>query len=50
MEYARRLIDSGIATEFLIVPGAFHDSLVAKRFTDAQDFALNRAFEKAKAA
>jgi acetyl esterase/lipase len=56
IEYARRLVDSGVATELLIVPGAFHgfdvlarNSQVSKRFADAKINALRRAFENAKA-
>src|SRR5262249_61133446 len=43
IEYARRLINAGVATELLIVPGAFHgfdvlarDTEVVKRFTAAK--------------
>lgn len=51
IEYARRLINAGVATELLVVPGAFHgfdvfvpDAGVSKRFTEAYMAALRRAF------
>ena len=50
MDYARRLIGAGVATELLVVPGAFHgfdliaeDTSVAQRFTAAKLDALRRA-------
>ncbi len=56
IEYARRLINAGVATELLIVPGAFHgfdtfarDTKVAKRFTAAKVDALRKAFQDATA-
>jgi acetyl esterase/lipase len=52
IEYARRLIAAGVATELVVVPGAFHgfdliaaDTSVAKRFTGAKLEALRRAME-----
>jgi acetyl esterase/lipase len=54
IDYARRLIDAGVPTELLVVPGAFHgfdviarDTHVAKRFTEAKIAALRRAFAAA---
>lgn len=51
MEYARRLLHAGIATELLIVPGAFHgfdivapDAAVSKQFTASWKSALRKAF------
>jgi acetyl esterase/lipase len=51
VEFARRLIDAGVPTELLVVPGAFHgfdvfvpDATVSKRFTEAWMAALRRAF------
>jgi len=56
IEYARRLINAGVATELLIVPGAFHgfdvfarDTEVVKRFTAAKVNALRKAFRDASA-
>ena len=53
IEYARRLTEAGVATELLVVPGAFHafDGLaaetdVAKRFSQAKMNALRRAFRQ----
>ena len=50
IDYARRLIAAGVATELLVVPGAFHgfdliaaDTSVAKRFTAAKMEAVRRA-------
>jgi acetyl esterase/lipase len=49
IEYARRLITAGVATELLVVPGAFHgfdafaaNTSVAKRFNAAKLDALRR--------
>ena len=51
IEYARRLIVAGVATELQVVPGAFHgfdgiakDTSLAKQFTAAKIAALRRAF------
>ncbi|MES3054180.1 alpha/beta hydrolase [Sphingomonas faeni] len=51
MTYARRLTESGVATEFLLVPGAFHgfdrvapETPQAQQFTHAKLAALRRAF------
>lgn len=52
--YARRLIEAGVATELIVVPGAFHgfdmiarDSAAARRFAAAKLDALRRAFAAA---
>jgi acetyl esterase/lipase len=51
IEYARRLIDSGIPAEMIVVPGAFHGfdgiagaTSVAKRFNAVKLDALRQAF------
>lgn len=51
MTYARRLTESGVATEFLLVPGGYHgfdraapDTPQARQFTRAKIDALRRAF------
>jgi len=51
VDYARRLIDSGVPTELVVVPGAFHgfdgiapETEVAKSFTATKVAALRRAF------
>jgi acetyl esterase/lipase len=51
IDYARRLIDAGVPTQLLVVPGAFHgfDSIaprssVATSFTASKVAALRRAF------
>lgn len=51
LEYARRLMWAGVATELYIVPGAFHgfdamapEANVSLRFTEMADDALKRAF------
>ena len=51
MEYARRLVHAGVATELLVAPGAFHgfDLLVpeaeaSRRFSASWKTALRRAF------
>jgi acetyl esterase/lipase len=50
MEYARRLIDSGVSTELFVAPGAYHafdliapNAGVSKRFTGNWKGALRRA-------
>lgn len=56
MEYARRLVHAGIATELLVVPGAFHgfdllvpDAEVSKHFCASWKSALRKAFATGKA-
>lgn len=51
IDYARRLIDVGVATELVVVPGAFHgfdligaDTSVGSQFSAAKLAALRRAF------
>lgn len=51
IDYARRLTEAGVATELLVVPGAFHgfdrvapDTRLARAFTAAKHEALRRAF------
>ena len=51
MEYARRLVHAGIATELLVARGAFHgfdllvpDAEVSKQFTASWKSALRKAF------
>lgn len=51
IEYARRLTEAGVATELLLVPGAFHgfdrvapETRLARNFTAAKHEALRRAF------
>lgn len=51
LEYGRRLIESGIPTELLVIPGAFHGfdrfvpaSSIARQFNEARITALRRAF------
>ena len=51
IDYARRLIDAGVPTQLLVVPGAFHgfdgiapQSLIATTFTASKVAALRRAF------
>ncbi len=50
IEYARRLLEAGVAVELLVVPGAFHGfdmlarrAAVSRRFTAAKLAALKRA-------
>jgi acetyl esterase/lipase len=51
IDFARRLLEAGVPTELLVVPGAFHgfdrmapDTGIAQRFTAAKIAALARAF------
>jgi len=51
IDYARRLSSAGVATELLVVPGAYHgfeqvapDTMIARRFTKAVLNAFRRAF------
>jgi acetyl esterase/lipase len=51
IEFSRRLLASGVPTELMVVPGAFHgfdavaaDTALAKRFNAAKIDALHRAF------
>jgi acetyl esterase/lipase len=57
MEYARRLVHAGVATELMVVPGAFHgfdlvvpDAEVSRRFSASWKSALRKAFGPRKAA
>jgi acetyl esterase/lipase len=54
VNFTRRLLDAGVPTELLVVPGAFHgfdlvasDADVSKRFNAAKLDALRRAFASA---
>jgi acetyl esterase/lipase len=56
MEYARRLVHAGVATELLVAPGAFHgfdllvpDAQVSKQFSASWKSALRKAFGGGKA-
>jgi acetyl esterase/lipase len=56
MEYARRLVHAGVATELLVVRGAFHgfdllvpDAEVSKQFSASWKSALRKAFATGKA-
>lgn len=56
MEYARRLVHAGVATELRVVPGAYHgfdvlvpDAAAAKQFSASWQTALRKAFATAKA-
>jgi acetyl esterase/lipase len=56
MEYARRLVHAGVATELRVVRGAFHgfdllvpDAEVSKQFSASWKSALRKAFALAKA-
>jgi acetyl esterase/lipase len=51
MEYARRLVHAGVATELLVVPGAFHgfdvivpDAEASRQFSASWKSALRKAF------
>ncbi len=57
MEYARRLVHAGVATELLVVLGAFHgfdrlvpDAEVSRQFSASWKSALRKAFAIGKAA
>ena len=57
LEFATRLVDSGVPTEIYVVPGAYHgfdilvpDAEVSTRFRSVVDGALCRAFHKRKTA
>jgi acetyl esterase/lipase len=52
IDYARRLIDSGVSTELLVIPGAYHafdlmvpDAQPSKAFIQSITAALQRAFQ-----
>jgi acetyl esterase/lipase len=56
MEYARRLVHAGVATELLVMPGAFHgfdllvpDAKVSQQFSASWKSALRKAFATSKA-
>jgi acetyl esterase/lipase len=56
MEYARRLVHAGVATELLVVRGAFHgfnllvpDAEISKQFSASWKSALRKAFATGKA-
>src|SRR6266852_3207555 len=56
MEYARRLVHAGVATELLVVRGAFHgfdllvpDAAVSQQFSASWKSALRKAFATGKA-
>jgi acetyl esterase/lipase len=56
MEYARRLVHAGVATELLVVRGAFHgfdllvpDAEVSRQFSASWKSALRKAFANGKA-
>jgi acetyl esterase/lipase len=56
MEYARRLVHAGVATELLVVRGAFHgfdllvpDAEVSRQFSASWKSALRKAFATGKA-
>ena len=57
IEYSRRLLQAGISTELLVVPGAYHgfdiaapDAAVSKQFTAGWQSALRKAFAIRKGA
>ena len=57
IEYARRLVHAGVATELLVVRGAYHgfdllapDAEASKQFSASSKSALRKAFATAKAA
>lgn len=57
MEYARRLVHAGVATELQVVPGAFHgfdlvvpDAEASKQFSSSWKSRLRKAFARGKAA
>jgi len=54
IEYAHRLINAGVPTDLLVLPGAYHgfdilvpDAAVSKQFEQAWKMALNRAYKRA---
>jgi acetyl esterase/lipase len=56
MEYARRLVHAGVATQLLVVPGAFHgfdlvapDAAASRQFSASWKTALRKAFATGKA-
>jgi acetyl esterase/lipase len=56
IEYARRLVHAGVATELMVAPGAYHgfdllvpDAEVSRRFTASWKSALSKAFATGKA-
>jgi acetyl esterase/lipase len=56
MEYARRLVHAGVATELLVVRGAIHgfdlvvpDAEASKQFSASWKSALRKAFATGKA-
>ncbi|MCB1687404.1 MAG: alpha/beta hydrolase fold domain-containing protein, partial [Halioglobus sp.] len=51
IEYAQRLINAGVPTELLVIPGGYHgfqhgspETILAQRFNDAIDASITRAF------
>jgi acetyl esterase/lipase len=56
MDYARRLVHAGVATQLLVVPGAFHgfdlvapDAAASRQFSASWKTALRKAFATGKA-